>query len=97
MRRIVYAASFVADADAIAAYIESAFGRARADNFIEDLERFCELIATQPGLGKQDHGYETTLYGVVHDLNWIFFQHDDAEVRFIHVVDGRRHKPTIAF
>ncbi len=97
MRRIVYAASFVADADEIAAYIESRFGVARTDTFIIELNDFCELVATQPRLGKKDHGYETTLYGVVHDVNWIFFQYDDLEVRFVHIVDGRRHKSAIKF
>jgi plasmid stabilization system protein ParE len=95
MRRVVFAASFVDDADAIASYIESNFGMSRADAFIDDLDRFCALVADNPGLGRTSHGYETTLFGVVHDLNWIFFQYDDEEVRFIHIVDGRRDKPTI--
>lgn len=97
MRRVVYAASFVDDADRIAQYIEVQFGAARADIFIDDLNRFCELIATQPRLGKHNHGYDTTLHGVVHDRNWIFFQYDDAEARFLHIVDGRRNKNLIAF
>ena len=74
--RIVFAASFVDDADAIARYIERQFGVSRADAFIDDLNRFCELEATQPRVGRQNHGYDTTLYGVVHDVNWIFFEHD---------------------
>jgi len=77
MRRIVFATSFVDDADMIAAYIESNFGISRADAFIDDLDRFCALVADNPGLGRTSDGYETTLYGVVHDLNWIFFQYDD--------------------
>jgi len=97
MRRVVFAASFVDDADTIASYIESNFGISRADVFIEDLDRFCALIADNPGLGRTSHGYETTLFGVVYDLNWIFFQYDDDEVRFIHIVDGRRDKPTVRF
>jgi plasmid stabilization system protein ParE len=97
MRRVIYAASFVEDADTIASYIETHFGISHADAFIEELGRFCELIASQPRIGRQNHGYDTTLYGVVHKLNWIFFQHDDAEVRFVHIVDGRRQKNSIPF
>ena len=89
--RVVFAASFVDDADAIARYIER-HGALRADAFIDDLNRFCELVATQPRLGRQNHGYHLTLYGVVHDMNWIFFEHDLAEVRFIHIVDWPRER-----
>ncbi|MFZ1963654.1 MAG: type II toxin-antitoxin system RelE/ParE family toxin [Roseiarcus sp.] len=95
--RIVFAASFVDDADAIAGYIERQFGASRADAFIDDLNRFCELIASQPRIGRQSHGYDTTLYGVVHDVNWIFFEHDSDEVRFVHIVDGRRRKGGVEF
>lgn len=97
MRRVVYAASFVDDADRIAKYIEAQFGAARADIFIDDLNRFCVLIASQPRLGKRNHGYDMTLHGVLHDRNWIFFQYDDAEARFLHTVDRRRNKNSIAF
>jgi len=97
MRRVVYAASFVVDADKIAAYIESSFGTSRADAFISDVDGFCALVASQPRIGRQDHGYETTLHGVVHGPNWLFFQYDDAEVRFVHIVDGRRQKKSVAF
>jgi plasmid stabilization system protein ParE len=68
----------VDDADAIAGYIEGKFGALRADAFIDDLNRFCEFVASQPRIGRQDHGYDTRLYGVVHDVNWIFFEHDSA-------------------
>ena len=95
--RIVFAASFVDDADAIARYIERQFGVSRADAFIDDLNRFCELVASQPRIGRQNHGYDTTLYGVVHDMNWIFFEHDSAEVRFVHIVDGRLRKSGVEF
>jgi len=95
--RIVFAASFVDDADTIARYIERQFGASRADAFIDDLNRFCELVASQPRVGRQNHGYDTTLYGVVHDVNWIFFERDSAEVRFVHIVDGRRRKNGVEF
>lgn len=97
MRRPVYTATFVGDADKIARYIETQFGITHADAFIDDLNRFCELVASQPGLGKQNHGYDTTLYGVVHDGNWILFQYDDDEARLIHIVDGRQHKKAFIF
>jgi hypothetical protein len=41
--------------------------------------------------------YDTTLFGVIHGVNWIFFEHDFAEVRFVHVVDGRRRKSRVGF
>jgi plasmid stabilization system protein ParE len=97
MRRVIYAASFVDDADKIASAIEARFGKSRADAFIDDLNRFCELVTSQRGVGMPNHGYDTPLYGVVHDLNWIFFQFDAVEVRFVHIVDGRRRKGAIAF
>jgi plasmid stabilization system protein ParE len=49
--RIVYAESFVDDADVIARYIEGEFGAKRADVFINDLNRFCENVASQPRVG----------------------------------------------
>lgn len=97
MRRIVYAASFVDDADRIAAYIETKFGADRADLFIAELNRFCQNVATQPGLGRANHGYRTPLLGIVYDRNWIFFNHDDAEIRFLHMVEGMRRKAGIRF
>lgn len=97
MRRIVYAARFLDDADRIAAYIEANFGVARADAFIADLNRFCQLVAAQPRIGRASHGYDTPLLGVVHDQNWIFFTYDDAEIRFVHMVEGMRNKPGIRF
>ncbi len=56
MRRPVYAATFVEDADKIAHYIETRFGITYADAFIASLNRFGEIVASQPGLGKQNHG-----------------------------------------
>jgi hypothetical protein len=51
MRRVVFATSFVDDADTIASYIESIFGISRADAFVDDLDRFCALVAlTIPAL-----------------------------------------------
>jgi plasmid stabilization system protein ParE len=95
--RVVYAESFVDDADVIAQYIEGKFGAARADVFINDLNRFCENVASQPRVGRQNHGYDTTLFGVILNVNWIFFEHDSDEVRFVHIVDGRRRKSGVAF
>jgi plasmid stabilization system protein ParE len=97
MRRAVYAASFLDEADQIANYIEAQFGKSHADAFIDDLNRCCELVTSQPAVGRQNHGYDTPLYGVVHGVNWIFFQYDAAEARFVHIVDGRRRKSAVAF
>jgi plasmid stabilization system protein ParE len=92
MRRIVYAESFVNDADRIAEYIERRFGAARSDMFVLDLNRFCGLVAQYPGIGRQNHGYGTTLHGIVYERNWIFFEYDDSEIRFVHLIEGMRDK-----
>ncbi len=97
MRRVVYTDSFVDDADRIAADIESRLGIRPADAFRDNLNWFCEVVASQPRIGKQNHGYATTLYGVVHDVNWIFFQFDDAEARFVHIFDQRRLKSVVTY
>lgn len=97
MRRAIFAASFVDDADDIARYIEENFGRVRADRFIAELSRFCDLISDSPGVGRVNHGYSSTLHGVVFDLNWIFYEYDETEMRFVHIVDGRRDKGRVSF
>ena len=97
MRRVDYAACFVTDADRITEYIETNFGVAHADAFIADSNHFCELVASQPRMSRKNHGYRTTLHGVAHDHNWLFLEFDDAEIRFVHMVEGVRHKPTIRF
>jgi plasmid stabilization system protein ParE len=97
MRRVVYTDSFVDDADRIAAEIETRLGIRPAEEFRDNLNWFCEVVASQPRIGKQNHGYATTLYGIVHDVNWIFFQFDNAEARFVHIVDSRREKRNMSF
>jgi len=97
MRSVVYAATFIDEADAIAARVETLFGVARADKFRDDLERFCEALAETPSRGKTDHGYPTTLLGVVFEHNWIFFRLDDEAAQFIHIVQSRRLKAAIRF
>jgi plasmid stabilization system protein ParE len=97
MRRVVYAASFIDDADAIAAHIEAVFGRPRADKFRDDLSHFCEVLADLPGRGKTNHGYRTPLLGVVFESNWIFFRLAEEEALFVHAVRSRRLKSAIRF
>jgi plasmid stabilization system protein ParE len=97
MREVVYAASFVEEADEIARYVEQRFGRESASRFNEELEHFCESIADSPKLGRAEHGYATALNAVVYKTNWVFFRYDDVEAQFIHIVSSRRHKPDIRF
>ena len=97
MRRVVYAASFVDDAEEIAEQIEAAFGLPRADRFRDDLDHFCEVLAELPGRGKTNHDYGTPLLGVVFETNWIFFRIDDNAAHFIHIVRARRLKSSIRF
>ena len=35
-------------------------------------------------MGKTNHNYPTSLAGFVFRLNWIFFEYDDEQVRFLH-------------
>jgi hypothetical protein len=42
-------------------------------------------------------GYDLSLVGFVFQLNWVFFDHDPVEVRFLHIVDSRRDKGSIPF
>ena len=97
MRRVVYAASFVDDAEEIAEQIEATFGLPRADRFRDDLDHFCEVLAELPGRGKTNHDYGTPLLGVVFETNWIFFRLDDNAAHFIHIVRARRLKSSIRF
>jgi plasmid stabilization system protein ParE len=97
MRRVVYANSFVDDADRIAAGIESESGMRNADAFRDDLNRFCEVVASQPRIGKRDHGYDTALFGIPHDVNWIFFRFDEDATEFVHIVSSRREKRSVSF
>ncbi|MGO4872673.1 MAG: hypothetical protein ACLPGW_19070 [Roseiarcus sp.] len=55
------------------------------------------LTHSQPRIAKQDHGYGATLYGIAHNVNWIFFQFDDAEARFVDIVASRREKRGMRF
>jgi hypothetical protein len=43
-------------------------------------------------IGTKEHGYPTTLYGVVFSPNWVFYRFTDDEVQFLHIRDGRRDK-----
>jgi plasmid stabilization system protein ParE len=97
MRRTVFAPSFDQEVEDIAVYVEQAFGEARRRQFLAELGRVCASLASFPGLGLGHHGYATTSMGFVCGQNWIFFEYDDEGIRFLHMVDGRRDKKTVAF
>jgi plasmid stabilization system protein ParE len=97
MRRVVYAPSFDQGAEDIGVYIEETFGEQARRNFLSDLTDTCLAIASEPKIGLHDHGYATSLLGVVFQVNWIFFEYDQQEVRFLHIIDARRDKPTVRF
>ena len=88
MRRISFAPSFDQEVEDIAVYIEQTFGEAARREFLADLMATCWLIALFPRMGKDDHGYRTPLAGFVFRMNWIFFDFDADEVRFMHIVDS---------
>ena len=96
-RKIVFAPSFDEELADIAVYIERQFGRSAKDHFLDRLEQLCENVAHFSGLGLTDHGYDTSLHGVVFGPNWVFFDTTETEVHFIHIVDGRRHKDNVRF
>jgi plasmid stabilization system protein ParE len=97
MRRIVIAASFDGETEAIGAQIEERFGEEARRDFVDDLSRICILIAALPGMGTMRHGYNTQLAAFVLGQNWIFFEFDEAEVHFLHIVNAKRDKRSIGF
>ena len=92
MRRIVFAPSFDQEVEDIGVYIENGFGEGSRHDFITELMATCWLIAGFPRMGKSDHGYGTPLKGFVFRMNWIFFEYDPDEVRFMHIVDSGQGK-----
>ena len=97
MRRVVIAPSFDREAEAIGLSIEERFGAEARRNFVADLARICTLIAYVPKIGKIHHGYNTKLSGFVFEQNWIFFDFDDGDVHFLHIVNAQRNKRKITF
>jgi plasmid stabilization system protein ParE len=92
MRRIVIAPSFDAEFLDISTYIELEFGLRAADEFEDRFRRLALALAHSPMIGTKEHGYPTTLYGVVFSPNWVFYRFTDDEVQFLHIRDGRRDK-----
>jgi plasmid stabilization system protein ParE len=97
MRRAFFAPSFLQEIEDIAFYIEQRFGEAARSDFRKSLEHLCSLLCLFPTMGKLDHDYPTAFSGFVFRMNWVFFEYDDDEVRFMHIVDGRREKPSFPF
>lgn len=95
MRRIVYARAFDQEVEDIGVYIQERFGEAARRGFVADLAETCTAIASFPGIGTAHHGHDTSSIGFVFRKNWIFFEYDDDQVHFLHIVDGRRHKPDV--
>ena len=96
MRQIIFAPSFGREAEDIGVYIEESFGDAARWKFLKHLSDTCVRIAEIPGLGVTDHGYEIGSAGFVFDQNWIFFEYDDDNIHFLHIVDTQRHKPNVS-
>jgi plasmid stabilization system protein ParE len=97
MRRVVVAPSFDREVEAIGVAIEQRFGEQARRNFVDDLAQICTLIAYVPTMGTVRHGYDTKLVGFVFDQNWIFFDFDNEEVHFLHIVNAKRDKGGISF
>ncbi len=97
MRRVVIAPSFDKEAEAIGAAIEERLGEDARRTFVADLTRICILVSALPGMGTIRHRYDTRFAGFVFGPNWIFFDFDDHEVHFLHIVDARRDRRRISF
>jgi len=97
MRRVVIAPSFDREAEAVGVGIEERFGEATRLDFVADLAQICTLIARLPNMGKAAHGYDTKLVGFPFAQNWLFFDFDDKNVHFLHIVSAKRLKKTISF
>jgi plasmid stabilization system protein ParE len=97
MRQIVIAPSFDREAEDIGVYIEGRFGESARRDFVDALRATCIRIATVPRIGTFEHGYDTLSAGFALEHNWIFFDHDDEVVNFVHIVSTNRDKPSVAF
>ena len=97
MRRVLIAPSFDREVEAIGVAVEERFGEDARRNFVADLARVCTAIAYVPKIGKTDHGYNTKLVGIPFHQNWIFFDFDDDEVHFLHIVNAKRDKRNLIF
>ena len=97
MRRPIYAESFREELAEILVYIDERFGETVRRQVQDELDNTCALLCQFPALGKKNHDYATSLSGFVFRLNWIFFEYDDEQVRFLHIVDGRRDKKSMTF
>jgi plasmid stabilization system protein ParE len=92
MRRLIFAPSFDQELEDIGVHAEELFGEAVRHELIAE-----PLLATFPDMATDRHGYQTSLVGFVFRSNWIFFEHDAAEVRFLHIVDSKRDRRLISF
>ena len=97
MRQIVIAPSFDGEAEDIGVYIEGRFGESARRDFVDALGATCSRIATVPRIGTFEHGYDTLSAGFALEHNWIFFDYDDDEMNFIHILHSRRDKSAIRF
>ena len=97
MRRAFFAPSFLRELEDSLVYIEEQFGESVRRGVRDELADTCTLLCRLPALGKTEHNYATSLAGFVFRVNWIFFEYDDEQVRFLHIIDGRRDKKSIAF
>ena len=97
MRRIIFAPSFDQEAEDIGVYIEGSFGESARGDFVDALRATCSRLATLPRIGTFKHGYHTLSAGFALDHNWIFFDYNDDEVNFVHIVPSSRDKPAISF
>ena len=70
-------------------HIEERFGEfARRDFVIPTVGRKPYGLATLPRIGTIKHGYETPSAGFAL-ARWIFFDYDDYEMNFIHILHNR--------
>jgi plasmid stabilization system protein ParE len=97
MRRAIFAPSFDREVEDIGVAIEERFGKAVRREFLVGLRQACALVVSFPGIGKRDHGYETSILELTFRLNWIFFEYDAEQVRFLHIRDGRLNKDDQTF
>ena len=97
MRRIVIAPSFDEELLAISAYIEAKFGERAADEFEDRFRSISRTLAHAPLIGRTTHGYNTSLFGFIMSPCWVFYRFTDDDITFIHIRDGRMHKPLQTF
>lgn len=88
--------AFLRQLEDLLAFIDEQFSETARWEVGHELANTCTPLGRFSALGKTEHNCPTSLAGFVFRVNWIFLEYDDEQVRFLHFVDGRPDKKSIA-